>query len=276
MTKQELQNKLYNWITRVDGQSIEREDSSNLDQCLDLAFDWIDTLGIPRETIRHFRAFQIYTQPNPSTTQYFDLIENTLTAVPEPGDIIIFGTSIGVSGHVSICKSADMNIVVSEDQNWDTNHYNRGIDPNTGLYIPYTREVRHPYNSILGWLRPKTINATTIPTPKPPLTGLDAIVGYKPSHEGQTVEDTNGVVYQSVIENENLVWKIRILTPEVPNVEIPHENIPSTQPTVVLAEPKTENSPSNQDNIDVYTVSQLFGFLKDLILGFFRQVVRHK
>ena len=169
-----------------------------------------------------------------------------------------------------------MNIVVSEDQNWDTNHYNRGIDPNTGLYIPYTREVRHPYNSILGWLRPKTINATTIPTPKPPLTGLDAIVGYKPSHEGQTVEDTNGVVYQSVIENENLVWKIRILTPEVPNVEIPHENIPSTQPTVVLAEPKTENSPSNQDNIDVYTVSQLFGFLKDLILGFFRQVVRHK
>lgn len=137
----------------VIGKPIEVEDSSNVNQCVDLAFAWCDYLNIPRETIRHLRAFQIWTQPQDSTLQYFDYIPNTPTNVPPEGALVVFSDAIGVSGHVSIATGAgDKNGFTSLDQNW------------SGVQI--VRLVNHVYTSVLGWLQIK----------KPLVASVDPII----------------------------------------------------------------------------------------------------
>lgn len=136
-----MQGKLNQWLAQVDGKAIEAEDASNYAQCFDLAFNWCDFLGIPRDSIRHLDAFQIYTSPNPDTSTYWDIITNTPTGVPQAGDLIIWGTGVGSAGHVAIFKTGDANMFHSEDQNWSG--------------IQKARDVSHSYNSVLGWLHPK-------------------------------------------------------------------------------------------------------------------------
>lgn len=125
------------------GKPVEREDASNLDQCMDWAFAYVDALGIPRSAIRHLRAYQIWTEATAETKQYFDLIPNTPTGVPPKGALVIFDTTVGVSGHVCIASgNADgLKTFQSTDQNW-----------NGHLYIEY---IWHNYNGVLGWLVPK-------------------------------------------------------------------------------------------------------------------------
>lgn len=139
-----MQDKFNKWLTLVNGKSIEAEDPSNKFQCFDLAFNWCDFLGIPREAIRHFYAYQIFTQPNDTTRKYFDIIYNGPNNTPQVGDIVVFGQQIGYAGHVAIDtgKSTPMN-VLTEDQNWNG--------------LQYARPVTHyNYYGVLGWLHPKT------------------------------------------------------------------------------------------------------------------------
>ncbi len=145
------------FLQRYNNQSVEKEDSSNLDQCFDLAFAWLDTLNIPRDTIRHQFAYQIYTDLNPDTSQYFDLIANGPTNAPQKGDLVVFDTTIGIAGHVCVATGiGDANGFESFDQNWDTEHFYH-LDTN-GNKIPYSRIVEHNYNGVIGWLRPKNIS----------------------------------------------------------------------------------------------------------------------
>lgn len=150
-----MESKFNQFQAQVIGKSIEKEDSSNLDQCMDLIFAWCDFLGIPRDTVRHPVAYQVWTNATDETKKYFDLLTNTLTFIPKAGDIAVFGTKVGNAGHVSIDtgKSNVINLNTL-DQNWDTQHYNLGIQ--NGQLIPYTRLVTHNwYYGIIGFLRPK-------------------------------------------------------------------------------------------------------------------------
>src|SRR5258706_15444663 len=97
-----MQDKFNAFFNQVNGKSIEKEDPSAPDQCMDLIFAWCDTLGIPREAVRHQYAYQVWQYPTATTLQYFDLLQNTLTFIPQVGDIAVFGTSVGFAGHVSI------------------------------------------------------------------------------------------------------------------------------------------------------------------------------
>lgn len=137
-----MEQKFNNWLKQIDDKSIEAEDASNYAQCFDLAFNWCDFLNIPRDSIRHLNAYQIFTQPNPDTGQYWDLIGNTPTGVPQIGDLVIWGTSVGPAGHVAIFKEGDTNSFRSEDQNWSG--------------IQKARLINHSYSGVLGWLRPKS------------------------------------------------------------------------------------------------------------------------
>lgn len=133
----------------VLGKPIEVEDPSNLDQCFDLAFAWCDFIKVPRETIRHLRAFQIWTQPLDITLQYFDYIPNTPNGVPPEGAIIVFSDSVGVSGHVCIgTGKGDANGFTSLDQNWAGAQYAKLVD--------------HVYTSVLGWLYRKSIPVQSV------------------------------------------------------------------------------------------------------------------
>lgn len=140
-----MQNKYNDFYNLVNGKFIETEDASNYAQCMDLAFKWLDFLNIPRDTIRHLYAYQVWTNPFDSTRLYFDLIPNTVTNVPQVGDIPVFGQLVGVAGHISIAApGSNSNDLVSLDQNWG--------------YPKSTRLVTHTkYTGVLGWLHPKMV-----------------------------------------------------------------------------------------------------------------------
>lgn len=143
-----MQDKYNQFQNLVLNQYVEVEDFSNYAQCMDLIFKWLDFLGIPRDTIRHLFAYQVWTNPFDSTRIYFDLIPNGPTNMPQVGDIPIFGQSVGPSGHISLAtnQSTPTNLV-SLDQNWGT--------------PKYTRLVTHfNYAGVLGWLHPKTLPLT--------------------------------------------------------------------------------------------------------------------
>jgi hypothetical protein len=75
---------------------------------------------------------------------YYDKIPNTPTGVPQLGDVIVWGTTYGTYGHISVCTDiADTKGFTSFDQN----------DPLKSKchFQPHT------YNGVLGWLRPKQL-----------------------------------------------------------------------------------------------------------------------
>ena len=141
LEEHENQSMMYqDFFNQYNGKPVETEDPSNRDQCMDLAFAWCDALGIPRETIRHLYAYQVFTEPNDATRQHFQLIPNTPDGVPEQGDLIVFSTVVGPAGHICIATgTGDANTFQSFDQNWNGH--------------AYTETVGHSYNGVLGWLR---------------------------------------------------------------------------------------------------------------------------
>jgi hypothetical protein len=146
------------FIDQNNNQSVEAEDPTALDQCMDLAFKWCDELGIPRETIRHQYAHQIWDNATDVTRQYFDLIPNSADNKPTAGDITIFKVITGIPvGHVSL-ETGHSNIqdAITFDQNWDTIHYHHTDDK--GNLLPYCRTVVHSnYYGVVGWLHPKSV-----------------------------------------------------------------------------------------------------------------------
>lgn len=148
---------LYNQLNNT---SVEREDASALDQCYDLAFAWVDALSIPRSSIRHQYAYQIWANATDETRKYFDLIPNGPSNTPVKGDIVVFKQISGIPvGHVSIetGKSDSMNLITF-DQNWDTIHYYHIVN---GVRVPYCRTVVHSgYYGAIGWLHPKSTTSS--------------------------------------------------------------------------------------------------------------------
>ena len=134
---------------KYKGKPVEVSDPSNAFQCMDWAFQFCDELGIPRETIRHLYAFQSWTIPNDLTLQYFDYIPNTPNGIPVLGDVLVFSTGVGPAGHIAVVQKADINNVTSMDQNW-----------NGHSYCEY---IQHPYDNILGWLRPYVLHPVVAP-----------------------------------------------------------------------------------------------------------------
>lgn len=135
-------DQLNGFIKQNYGKSIEAEDPSNLYQCMDAAFAWCDFLKIPRETIRHLHAFEVYAYPSVVTRQYFDLIPNGPTNSPEAGSLVVFDKTVGLSGHICIATGwGDSWSFLSFDQNW------------IGKQVLWP--VDHNYRGVMGWLRPK-------------------------------------------------------------------------------------------------------------------------
>lgn len=140
MTRQEIEHNFDLMVTEHNHSYWEVEDSGAKDQCFDLALGWCDYLRIPRQTIRHDVASQIWTQIQDITLTYFEVIPNTPYGVPQKGDIVVFS---GPTGHVSVAEGVgDSNGFTSFDQNFPI-----------GSICHFQN---HDYKSILGWLRPKS------------------------------------------------------------------------------------------------------------------------
>jgi hypothetical protein len=136
------------FVNRWNRLPLEVEDPSNRDQCMDLAFGWTDELGIPREAIRHLYAYQVFTEPNDVTRQFFYLIHNTPGGVPAPGDLVVWrpnGRFTGSAGHIDMAlEGSDANHFRAFDQNWAGHSY--------------CEILSHPYDDVIGWLHPKQTN----------------------------------------------------------------------------------------------------------------------
>jgi hypothetical protein len=126
-------------------------------QCVDLFNQYlVDCLGIPNP-IQMFpvaSAYQIWDYANGNNK--FERIANDPNAIPQEGDIIIWGKGLGPHGHVAIYINGDVMKFVSFDQNWNN--------------IQKCIEVTHNYDDVIGWLRPVKVEVT--PPTKPPFIDL--------------------------------------------------------------------------------------------------------
>lgn len=125
-------------------------------QCVDLFNRYLfDVLGI-KNPIQQFpvaSAYQIYGYGQ--NNQSFACIPNTPTAVPQAGDIIIWNQGVGPHGHVGIFVEGDVMSFRSFEQNWNG--------------VQKCVIVNHPYDHVIGWLRPKrnVPEVTPVPAPAP-------------------------------------------------------------------------------------------------------------
>jgi hypothetical protein len=130
------------FISKWTGKGIDF-DGAYGDQCMDLMHQYcVEVLGLTDGRILAAPAAKDVWNTNVFGKDKFDAFQNTPTGVPQKGDIILFGTEIGAYGHVAIVISADVNNIVSFDQNWNGHSY--------------CEKVTHKYGGsqgVLGWLR---------------------------------------------------------------------------------------------------------------------------
>jgi len=135
-----MKEKFDQFFNQWNGKFCEVNDPSNYAQCMDLAYAWCDALGVPRDCIRSYYAYQIWTQPKDIALTYFEFIPNTPNGLPQAGDIVVLSNKIGVAGHVCIATgNSNTNSFESFDQNWGT--------------LKSCHLVTHNYDAVLGWLR---------------------------------------------------------------------------------------------------------------------------
>jgi hypothetical protein len=127
------------FITKWTGKPIDTDNAFGA-QCMDLMHKYVEeVLGLPDKSLLAApSASQAYT--NFTATKYFKKIDNTLLGVPNKGDIVFFGPTVGNWGHVCVYISGSVMGFKSFDQNWPVSSY------------PHIQD--HNYKGVLGWLRP--------------------------------------------------------------------------------------------------------------------------
>lgn len=112
-------------------------------QCVDLMRQYIlEVLALPNDSVKPVvGAKDVYNKfDNIVDNNFFEKIPNTLVAIPEEGDIVLWGNS--TYGHVAICiEGAGQNTFRSFDQNYPTG---------SPCHVQ-----EHNYTSVLGWIRAK-------------------------------------------------------------------------------------------------------------------------
>ena len=142
---------LDNFIKTWNGRYIEVYDSNARNQCVDLILKWIQEIGLGHIIpLGVSSAYQLYSSPSQRIRDNFTIHKNTVTAIPQPGDIIVWSSKYGPSGHTAICVFATQYEITTFSQN----------DP---LGVPCVIK-KYNYDNVSGWLRPKL----SIPEPQEP------------------------------------------------------------------------------------------------------------
>ena len=98
-----MKDKLNQFILNLQGQFVEVSSREAIYQCMDLTYAWVFCLGYPKETIQNQYAYQVWTNPKDITRQYFDLLPNTATFIPQDGDIAVYDkTASNIAGHIGV------------------------------------------------------------------------------------------------------------------------------------------------------------------------------
>lgn len=187
-----MKDKFNAFFSKWNGKPCEVNDPSNLNQCMDLAYAWLDELKVSRDAIRHLYAYEVYTKPNDLTVKHFELVPNTALAVPQIGDVVVFKG--GEAGHISVANGVgDTNNFQSFDQNWGSTVNKCGL-------------ITHGYENVLGFLRYRI-------APSPVITDqtiLPIIDGQGYEMDVQTVRAKLAELDRNIISllNEKETWRV--------------------------------------------------------------------
>lgn len=132
---------LNEFIKKYDGKTIDF-DKQYGGQCQDLFNQYIQDVWGFTNPIGQFpvaSAYQNfgYAKNNPNLICEV----NSPTNVPQPGDVIIWGTGVGPHGHVGVFVDGEVINFRAFEQNWNG--------------VQKCRIVSHPYDNVIGWFRPK-------------------------------------------------------------------------------------------------------------------------
>ena len=176
-------------------------------QCVDLVQYWIKNCGY---SAVWGNAKDLYAN---APTKNFLKYKKTLTNIPKPGDIIIWGGPPADRrwGHTDIFVKGNLFSFTGFDQNWP---------PNSTCHLQ-----GHSYRGILGILRPRKLVASK-PKPKPATKPPTSAVYYtvKPGDSLSVIAvkfktswlklvTLNKNKYPSLVKNPNAIgigWKIRV------------------------------------------------------------------
>jgi gas vesicle protein len=134
---------------------------------------------------------------------FYKWIKNTTSAVPSPGDLIVF--QIGTYGHIGIVTSANQYTVDVFNQNWPNGNT---TDPCIVTRFNYVNP------KVVGWLHPKALDVVA-PAPAPPedpnlakIRELEGIIQTK-AQEIQTLIAELNTCKSNLTLNENAAkeWK---------------------------------------------------------------------
>ena len=119
---------------------------------MDLVYDFLTALRYPKATIQHLYAYEVYTKPTDLTRQYFDLLPNTATFIPQDGDIAVYDkTASNVAGHIGVALGGG---TVASFRCFEQNY-----PVGTNAFVRF-RDYNTP--RLLGVLRPKVFDSLII------------------------------------------------------------------------------------------------------------------
>jgi TolA-binding protein len=148
MTREEFKKSADEFINKYVGKYLDY-DKAYGNQCKDV-FSAFNSEVVKNTKYIFGNAIELW---NSIPQSIYDRIDNTPAAVPEQGDVIIWGKGIGQYGHCAIATgNGDVNSFESLDQNYPAG------DP--------CHKQQHNYSAVLGWFRAKTDNNA----PKSPQT----------------------------------------------------------------------------------------------------------
>lgn len=137
---------LQQFINTYNGKPVEVYDPNNKEECVDLILAYIrDVLGLSHLIpIGVGTAYDLWTK-NHKLMPYVEKIPNTIDAIPQGGDIIVWkGTYNNGPGHTAICTG------------WAGQTQFEAFSQNDPLGVDAVIK-RYSYNHVVGWLRPKSL-----------------------------------------------------------------------------------------------------------------------
>lgn len=145
------------FISKYSGKKIDF-DGAYQGQCVDLFRQYIKEvidLTVQPRGVQGAADFWTQYDNDPVLKNNFSKINNSLTAVPQKGDVVLWNKLAGGGfGHVAVFVSGDVNKFISFDQNW--------------RQLSVCEITNHNYDKVYGWLRPfKNVN-NNLPSPTNP------------------------------------------------------------------------------------------------------------
>jgi len=133
------------FVKKYEGKGVDWDGHYGI-QCVDLFRQYVnDVLGTPQpKGVIGAKDFWYNYSKDINLSNHFTKHVNTLNAVPQEGDVIIWNSwSTNRYGHIAIYLSGNVWNLTTFDQNWG--------------YPRTCKKVKHNYlrPKILGWLRPR-------------------------------------------------------------------------------------------------------------------------